>query len=331
MAKFNYAIELSNNTVIYKIGYGIILDEPSLIAIREVNKKSVIECVGNDAQKLIGKEPANLEIVEPIKDNVIVNKTYAIAMLKEFVKKIKEPFESMSVVLLHSVGLSKNEKNELVNLLYNVNFKDVLSVPSCMTSLLQMDTDVMSCNSSMVVNLSNITDIAVVNNGEVINGCTVDLGANMLDIAIKQYVADNYNSDITLLTATKIRKEIATLLANDVSRYSLVANDINGYGSTNVIIESQEIRGILTELFGRICGTIQGVLSLCTAQVVEEVKRKGIYLCGELCEITGIERFMKSKLNIAVYCDTEPKNTTILGGGVLLNNPHLINEFAVKK
>lgn len=331
MSKFKYAIEISDNTVIYKIGYGVILKEPNIIAVRQQGKKVLVEAVGNVAEKLDGKVSSNIDVIKPIQNNAIINKKYAILLLKEFINKIKEPMEPINCLLLYSPGLSLRERNELINLLYSVNIKEVFMVASCMAGLLQMDTDITSFNASMLVNLSNTTDISVVSNGEILEGCTLDIGTNSLDFDIKQYIFNNYSSEIDDHTASKIRCEIATLLANDISKYSFSGTDVNGYGNNEIVIQSQEIRNILTEFFNKVCGAIQGVLSICSASVYEDIRRKGIYLCGELCNITGIERYLKSKLNISVYCDVEPKNTIILGGGILLNNPNLLENLTVKK
>ena len=331
MAKFSYAIQLGDNTVIYKIGYGIILCEPSVLYIKNQGNKFKIEAVGKKALGFEGKESNGCEIVRPIVDGMIVNKTYAVAMLNEFVKKIKEPFDILNCIYLYTVGLRKVEINELVNILYSCNFRDVLPIPSCMAGLLQMDVDITSNYSSMLVNLSNITEISVVNNGELIDGCSIDIGVNSIDRAIKQYVYDKYNGGIISdSVAAGIRGEVATLLANDVSRCNVSIGNADGFSVNEIVIESQEIRGIITELCSKICGTILAFLNVLSPNVVDEIKRRGIFLCGELCEVTGIERFFKSKLNLPVFANIE-KDTIILGGGILLNNPQLINEFVVKK
>lgn len=329
MGKFNYAIQLGDNTVIYKMGYGIILCEPSAIYIKRQGNKFTVLAAGNNAMSYEGKETEGCEIVKPIIDGVVVNKIYAIAMLKEFVKRVKETFDVLNCVFLYTVGLRKREINELVNVLYSVNFRDVLLVPSAIAGLLQLDIDATSAYSSMLVNLSNITEISIVGNGELIDGCSVDIGTNMIDKAIKEYIENKYNGRITDKVAGQIRQELATLLANDVLNCSISVTDIDGYGVNEITIESQEIRSIITEHCAKICGAILGLINVCAPNVVDEIKRRGILLCGELCQITGIERFFKSKLNIPVYA-SEEKDTIILGGGILLNNPQLISEFVKK-
>ncbi len=332
MAKLNYAIELTDNTVIYKAGYGIILSEPSILVVKEVGNKYEVVCAGNDALLMLGgKCPKGAQIVKPIENGVLKNKAMATLMLTEFFKKINVPLESKNCLLLHISGISAQEKNDMVNLMYGAGARDVVTLPLCFAGLTQMDINVFNSSSYMLVNLSNIVDISVVNNGEILQGCSIDIGANMLDVAIKEYVYDNYNGDISLFEAKNIRQEIATLLANDVSNIAFLADDINGFGTINVVLESQEIRGLLTEVFNKICGAIEGVLSICPASVVEDIKRNGVYLCGELCTITGVERYMKGRLSVPVFADSEPNNTIIMGGGAILNNPQLLNELNLKK
>ncbi len=331
MAKLNYAIELSDNTVIYKAGYGIILKEPSVVAVKEVGNKFEIVCAGDEALKLSGKTPKNVQIIQTISVGVLTNKTLATLMLKYFFKKIDVPFEGKNCLYLHPSAINMQEKNDIINLIYGAGARDVQPLPMCFAGLTQMDINVFSPYCYMLVNMDNTVDISVVSNGEIVQGCSVDIGSNVLDIAIKEYVFDNYSGDISLYMAKNIREDIATLLANDVSNINFLADDINGFGTNEIVLESQEIRGILTDLFNKICGAIEGVLALCSAPVVEEVKHNGIYICGELCNITGVERYMKGKLSIPVYADTEPDNTIILGGGVILNNPDLQANLGLRK
>ncbi len=333
MLTFNYAIKLgSTNTVIIKAGEGVLLLEPSVVAIAN-DKKSSIYAVGSEANKIVGKTDSDLTFVEPIKDGVIVNKALATAMLKKFLAQIncKNTFRKNNVLLLVPSSLTAQEKNEYLNVAYSVGFAYAQIMPSVLSAMVAMDVEELDMRSHLFCGLSGgVSDINVISHGTIINGCTVDLGGKVLDCAIKRYIADNYNTDVRLGVAEQVKCELATLLPNDVLDYTVVGVTNDTKQHVQVTLTSQELRPLFMDFFTRVCNAIEGLLNSCSPEAVTDINKRGLYVYGALGGITGIERFMRSRLNIPVYVDVEPDNTLINGTTILLNNPQLLNNLIDK-
>ena len=139
-------------------------------------------------------------------------------------------------------------------------------------------------------------------------------------------MARQHNLSITSKQAEKIKLEIAGLLKNDTR--STVVEGIYANGALKEIaIFSKEIREIFVSYFGKIAKSIEKVLADCSSEVMSDISRAGIYLCGGISQIIGLDRFLADKLNLPVYVDDDGEFSTILGAGVLVNNSGLADKI----
>lgn len=333
MLNFNYAIKLGSvNTVIVKAGEGVQLIEPSLLAVTN-DKKPIIRAVGNSAKKIIGKTDNNISIIEPIKDGVIVNKYWATAMLKKFLEMIncKNTFKKNNVLLLTPSSITNEEKNEYINIAYSVGFSYAQILPSTIPAMVALEVEEYDTRSHLLCHLSGgVCDLSVINTGTIINGCTIDLGGKVLDTAIKHYVADNYNVDIRENVAEDVKKELATLLPNDVIDFTVAGINTETTLHNQITLTSQEIRPLFMDYFVRVANVIEALLNSCSPEVVADINKRGIYMFGGLAQVTGADRFLKNRLNIPVYVDVDPENTIINGTTALLNNPQLLHKLVAR-
>ena len=330
---YDLAIELgSKYTSIYKAGTGVVLKESSLIAVKQTGKTKTIVACGDEAKKLVNKTNTLTEVIAPIENGAIKSLSYAKAMLKEFLLKldIKQKFlKSHKIVFCLSCGLNQQEKKSFKNLAYSLNINVVAFVPQAVTSLIGMGVDINSTRTHMVVNVGgNITDIAIVNGYNIIKGVSVNIGGEYVDKAIVDLLRAKCGIIISENMAEEIKKEIASLHIRDKSSYNVSGIDVNSGVHKTVLITANDIYSILFDLFSNIAKVCETVLNNCASDVVSEIINVGMYVCGGMAHIYGLENFLSGILKMPVYVCPEPESTTILGCGFLLNNPTYIDKIS---
>lgn len=328
---YNYAFVMSNEIIVFKVGSGKILQEPSIVAVENIGNKKNIVAVGNEAYDLEGKCPQNIEIIRPIIDGMIVNREYAQYLMEGIVKKLNlKTFSRKNVLLLLASSLTKQEKNEFVNLLYGIKMNNVSVLPALMSAFVNMECLENDLSARLILNIEDVVDIAVIANGTILQACTLDIGTDLLNIGIKDYFESGYSTNIGLNTANEIRQRLQTLLANDISSITVVGNDINTGINNEITLDSQEIRPLFVDFYTKICNGVVSLLKVCNSEVVSDIKRRGVYVCGSLSLITGFSKFMMSRLNLPVYVCEDPEDCIVDGCKTLLNDPILLASLLQK-
>ncbi len=329
MAQYNLAIELGTaNTVIYKKGVGIVLKEPSFIAINNDGKRKLLHCVGNEAYALLGKTAGSqIEVVEPIIEGAVVNKQLAQIMLREFLKKVEYTNLSKEKVLFCvPVGITEKERNRILSIAYGLNFHTVSLVPSSVCSLVGMGVNIMEPDSHLMVSIgAGLTDVAIVTSAFIIRGASVTIGSKNLGVAINDHLINNHSLVVSYETNELIKKELVSLLKNDKNSLTVKGQDVDTKNLKEVILQSQEFYAIAKHFFTRISETIETYLSLSSSEVVADVKKYGIYICGGLSNVTGLETFLRERMDFPIFIDTDSNNTTAHGAGSIIEDEVLLD------
>ena len=327
MVKYDLAIELgSTNTVIYKSGLGVILKEPSLVAIYNDGKKKQLNSVGTHARDLIGKAGQGVEIFEPIVEGVVANKQLATIMLKEFLFWAGyDNISKLKVAFSVPVGITEQEKNNLLNMAYALDFHTVALVPSSVASLVGMEADITKPISHLVVNVGGgVSDVAVVTQGTIVRGGSATLSGKSLMTAIETYLREEHS----LLVADKARRdilsEVVSLLENDRNQLKVTGLDVDTKNQKQVVLYTKELYPLVSHFFSKLIDIIEATISASSSEVVADISKYGIYVCGGLSKITGLEKYLREHLNYPVFIDTEPENTTIYGLGSIIEDEFLM-------
>ena len=332
MATYNLAIELgTSNTVIYVAGLGVALKEPSCIAIETVNKKKVVKCVGTEAKNLIGKTNNSVEVHFPICEGVIYNFQYAKLMLKEFLKKISPSGilkPKKRVVFIHPCGLTRDEKNRIRDLAYALNITTTALIPSTVCALIGMEVEENDPNSHFVLNIGGgVTDISIINNNHIIRGATINVGGNQIDANISDFVKNEFQVILGDNTLEKIKNSVGSLLNNDISSINVVGLEIDTRHRKEIRIFSKDILPIICGAFNKIADACEALLNMCSSEVLSDINKFGVYVCGGVANITGVDKYLSKILNLPVYVDVDPDSSVIMGAGNLLNNQVLLNNI----
>lgn len=328
MTKYNIAISLGcTNTRILKSGVGVVLNEPTLLLIDPKDRKNPIRAVGDEAVKLSVNKP-ELQLVCPMKNGVIANKDFAKKLLIKFLEKLNEKkFFRGNLLWLTPTSLSQTDKNEFVNLGYSLGYKNVDTVQSALASFQELEIDNDNKRAHMLIDLGgDSTDISIVLRGRIIQGCTVDLGGRTLDLEIEDYLRSVFQMNVPEMYASKIKKQVNSMLPNDQLGCDITILDENGL-SNELSISARELREIYVGFFLKICDLANKVLSMCTNDIIGDIGKTGIYLTGGLANITGLDKFLKSRLGLPVYVAERPEYTSIFGAEKLVNEPEKLEKL----
>lgn len=322
MIKYNIAINMGcTNTKILKAGVGVVLNEPTLLLLDNACKKSPVKAVGCDAISMAGKLK-NTQLVSPVKNGIVVNKEFAKFMLGKFLEKLNEhKFFRGNLLWLIPTGISQIEKNEYVNLGYSLGFKNVDVLSGAIAGFQELEIDVENKHAHVLVDIgSETTDVSVILRGRIIQGCTANLGGKDVDETIQNYLNTTFNMGVDIAQATKIKTSVNSMLPNDELGCEVVVVGDDGENNT-LTISARELRSVYVNFFLKICDCVGKIINMCPSEIVSDINKTGIYLCGGMAKITGADKFMRNKLGVPVYAVDRPEFTTILGCEKLLNEP----------
>lgn len=313
MAKEKFVIELgSSNTVIYKVGYGIVLREPSIVAVNKYDKKKY--CVGQVAKKMQGKIDDSFLISSPIEHGVIVNEHLAGLMLNGFLNKVCKKRSSVEITFCVSIGLTDNELLSFKNVAYANNITSVKFINVCLAGLKGANVKVDKAMAVACVNLGGgNSNFAVVSLSKTIEGFSIDFGGKDIDNAIIDYFRALKNVQFGEQVAEKIKNECGSLYTQDTTNIEITGIDCDTKRPITEIITAQEVREAIIEYFDKIKQAIEHLLYNCSADIINDVTKNGIYVIGGLANITGLENYLSKKLNMPIIIPEEPENCTILG------------------
>lgn len=329
MKNYSLAIELGTQyTAIYQKGKGILIKEPSLVAIEIVGKRKKFVAVGIDAQKLIKNPKPGVTVFEPVVEGVVINKQIAMIMIKELLKKMDiNKISKHKAIFVIPVGLETKDKNKLLSLGYALNFHTVTLLPSSIASLVGMDADMNSVNSHLVVSVgAGVSDVSVITQGAIVRGASITVAGKSLSSAIARHIREKYSTIVGEEGLHEINTDLVSLFESDANKMVVVGTDADTRNVKKITISSREILPIVTHFFEKITECINAIINVSSSQVVADVSRLGIYVCGGLSQISGLENYLRKQLKYPVYIDADPSNTTIYGAGVLIEEPELLKK-----
>lgn len=311
MKGIDFAVSIGSDvTSIYKSGVGVVLNDKTALVTALKGKREVAVYVGEDAIT------SGMEYKRVFSDGR-VDFTLAELLLGEYFKRVEigKRDRVIFLVSLEDMSLVKEYKN----LAYSLGINSVEVIPSIIATIYGYEIEKFR-KSFLICDIGVNTEIAVVNNGRIINGATVGNGGKNIDDKIIDFIYQSKGIEITPESAENIKNELATLLPND-ERSMTISGFVKGtteYSTVNVT--SAEIFGLVVEEYSAITLAILQVLSSCNNEVNEDIKKHGIYLCGASTKIVGIEKFLKVKLNLDSFV-YRPDNITMIGAGQLLDSP----------
>lgn len=328
------AIDLGSvNTVIYQLGSGVVLSEPSVVAL-SVNGKSSIRAVGSEAKKLIGKTAETTKIVFPIVEGEIADVKNATAMTENFLNKITLRKLSLRPKALVSVpcGIENDEIKKYAKVLSGAGVYNADFVESPILTALGLGIPVSESTPCFIIDVGGgTTNIAAVSLDGVIAGVNVNMGGRNVDAMIINRIADLFGLRIGMLTAEKIKTQIASLIEGDATRTVINGRDIESGKPRSVSVSASDVLLPVAAFFDKIFEIASMVMAKLPAEVSAEIRRSGVYFSGGVSRLPGLDGYFRENMAIRANVFEDPEMTAAIGGGILLGNEKLLKKLRIEK
>ena len=322
------AIDLGTaNTLIYVRGRGIVLDEPSVVAIRQEggpNGKKVIQEVGLAAKQMLGRTPGNITAIRPMKDGVIADFTVTEQMLKHFIRKVHNSRlfrPSPRIVICVPCGSTQVERRAIRESAIGAGASSVYLIEEPMAAAIGADLPVGDATGSMVVDVGGgTTEVGVISLGGLVYKGSVRVGGDKFDEAIINYIRRNYGMLIGETTAEQIKEEIGSAFpGSEVREKEVKGRNLAEGIPRSFTISSNEILEALTEPLNQIVSTVKSALEQTPPELAADIADKGMVLTGGGALLRDIDRLLMEETGLPVIIAEDPLTCVVRGSGKALD------------
>ena len=322
------AIDLGTaNTLIYVRGQGVVLNEPSVVAIRQdggPNGKKVIQQVGLAAKQMLGRTPGNITAIRPMKDGVIADFTVTEQMLKHFIRKVN-PARLFSfnprIVICVPYGSTQVERRAIREAAYGAGASKVELIEEPMAAAIGADLPIEEATGSMVVDIGGgTTDVGVISLGGIVYSNSVRVGGDKFDEAIINYIRRNYGMLIGEVTAELIKKEIGSAYpGSEVREMEVKGRNLAEGIPRSFSISSNEILESLADPLNSIVSAVKSALELTLPELGADIAENGMVLTGGGALLHDIDRLLMEETGLSVIIAEDPLTCVVMGTGRCLD------------
>ncbi|MBM3860170.1 MAG: rod shape-determining protein [Verrucomicrobia bacterium] len=314
------------NTLVYVRDRGIVLREPSVVAIQ--TGTSHVKAVGEEAKRMLGRTPGNITAIRPMKDGVIADFDITEAMLRHFIQKVHNNRFGIKprVVVAVPSGITEVERRAVKESAIHAGARDVRLVPEPMAAAIGAGLPVLEPAGNMIVDIGGgTTEVAIISLAGIVLSRSVRVAGDELDESIVQYMKRAYNLDIGPRMSEDIKTNIGSAypleheLTMEVKGRDLVA----GLPKT-LTVTSEEIRESLQEPIATIVEIIRSTLERCPAELSADLVDRGIVLAGGGALIRGIDKLLSEETGLPVHVADDPLSAVATGTGVALEHFELL-------
>lgn len=332
------AIDLGTaNTLIYARSQGLVLNEPSVVAIRTEggpNAKKSIQAVGMSAKQMLGKTPGNITAIRPMKDGVIADFTVTEQMLKQFIKKVHDSrlfSPSPRIIICVPCGSTQVERRAIRESALGAGASHVYLIEEPMAAAIGAGMPVSDATGSMVVDIGGgTTEVGVISLGGMVYAGSVRVGGDRFDDAIINYIRRNYGMLIGETTAEQIKKQIGSAFpGSEVKEMEVKGRNLAEGIPRSFTISSNEILEALTDPLNAIVSAVKSGLEQTPPELGADIAEKGMVLTGGGALLRDIDRLLMEETGLPVIVADDPLTCVVRGCGLALEKmDHLGSIFA---
>lgn len=327
------AIDLGTaNTLVYLKGNGIVLNEPSVVAVDQKSKK--VYAVGAEAKAMLGKTPDHIVAIRPMKDGVIADFEITEVMLREFIRKSQKKrfFIRPRIVISVPSGITEVERRAVTDSAQNAGAREVYLVSEPIASAIGVGLPVDKPSGNMVIDIGGgTTEIAVIALNGIVTDISIRVGGDEMDEAIVQHIKKAYNLLIGDQTAEHVKMVIgsATKLKKEEELEIKGRDLVSGIPKT-LRISSVEIREALAEPVSNIVAALKTALEQTPPELAADIVDRGIVMTGGGSLLRGLDALLKEETNLPINVVEDPLTCVVLGSGKILGNLYLYERVIMK-
>ena len=321
------------NVLVYIKGKGIVLNEPSVVAIN--NDTDEILAVGEEAKQMLGRTPANIVAVRPLKDGVVSDYDITERMLKYFIRKTcgSGRFFKPRIMVCVPSGVTEVEKRAVREAANQAGGKDVYLIEEPVAAAIGAGLDISKPDGIMVIDIGGgTTDIAVISLGGIVASTSVKMAGDKFDEAIITYMRKNHKLYIGERMAEELKVKIGTAFPREESiSMECRGRDLVTGLPKSVDVTSEEMMDALEEPLHTICEAVHNVLERTPPELSADISNSGIMLTGGGALLCGIDKRIEDRTGIKVLIAEDPKSCVAIGTGKALNNLDALETNALNR
>ena len=316
------AIDLGTaNTLVYVKGRGIVLNEPSVVAIATVKGKKQVLAVGDEAKMMLGRTPGNIEAIRPLRDGVIADFEIAEEMIKHFIRKVhnRRSFSAPQVIVCVPSGSTAVERRAIQESAESAGARRVFLIEEPMAAAIGAGLPVTEPTGSMVVDIGGgTTEVAVISLGGIVYSRSVRVGGDKMDEAIIAYIRRNHNLLVGEGSAERIKKQIGSACVpadGDGEIMEIKGRDLMNGVPKELVISERQIAESLAEPVSSIIEAVKVALEHTAPELAADIVDKGIVLTGGGALLGNLDLVLRHATGLAVSIADEPLSCVALGTG----------------
>lgn len=311
------------NTLIYVKGKGIVLDEPSVVAIRTVGTQRSVAAVGIEAKRMLGRTPGNIVAIRPLKDGVIADFHVTEKMLQLFIGKVHENSiirPSPRVLVCVPAQSTQVERRAIKESALGAGAREVYLIEEPMAAALGADLPVDDASGSMVVDVGGgTTEIAIISLNGIVFSESVRIGGDRFDEAIVGYVRRRFGTLIGDSTAERIKQDIGTaVLVKDEHEIDVRGRNLAEGIPKQLTLKSNQIQEALSEPLAQITAAVKNALEQSPPELASDIAERGIVLTGGGALLKGLDELLAAETGLPVLIADDPLTCVARGGGKAL-------------
>jgi rod shape-determining protein MreB and related proteins len=328
------AIDLGTaNTVLYVKGKGIVLREPSVVAVRRDANGSKVLAVGQEAKQMLGKTPGNITAIRPIKDGVIADFEVTEAMLRYFIKKVHNRKTLVHPRIMISVpsGITQVEKRAVKESAESAGAREVYLIEEPMAAAIGANLPITEPTANMVVDIGGgTTEVAVISLAGIVYAKSVRVAGDKMDEAILQYIKRKHNLAIGERTAELIKTTIGNVLPEEpYESMDIKGRDLVSGVPKTLTITADEIQSAISEQVDVIIEAVKVALEVTPPELAADIVDQGIVLTGGGALLKNLDLALRNETGMPIIVTEDPLSSVVLGSGKALDNLDILKEVTI--
>lgn len=327
------AIDLGTaNTLICLKGKGIIVQEPSIVAVNRQTGK--VEAVGKRAKEMLGKTPQNILTIKPMRDGVIADFEVAEKMLDYFIKKAtnnRNIFLRPRIVIGIPTGITQVERRAVKDVAMRAKASDVFLVEQPMAAAVGAGLPISEPTGNMIVDIGGgTTDIAVISLDGIVFNHSIRIAGNEMDEAIIQYIKKKYNLLLGEKSAENIKMQIGSAYPLDEPMtMEIKGRDLREGLPKTIVVDDQEIREALEDVVSSIINAVRIALEKTPPELSADIIDRGVVITGGGAMLKNMDKRLRVETQLPVFITDDPLTTVVLGAGIMLDDIDLLKKISL--
>ncbi len=329
------AIDLGTaNTCVYVKGQGIVLREPSVVAVKKDSRgNNVVLAVGQEAKRMLGRTPGNITAIRPMKDGVIADFEITEAMLRYFINKVHNSRHLVRprIIICVPTGITQVEKRAVKESAQSAGAREVYLIEEPMAAAIGANLPIQEPTSNMVVDIGGgTTEVAIISLSGIVYSRSVRVGGDKMDESIMTHVRRKYSMLIGESSAEEIKMKIASAyLMDPEEQIEVKGRDLVTGIPQNIIITSEEVRKAIAEQVDGIVQAVRMALEQTPPELAADIVDRGIVLTGGGALLRGLDQLLRDETSLPITVVEDPLSTVVMGTGRALDSLHILKEVCI--